>query len=303
MLTIAGVGEALFDIFPNGARKLGGATLNFAVHGHQLLARVNGRGIPVTRIGTDSLGDEVVANLEAYQVPTANVQRDATRPTGQVLVTFCTDGSPNYEILRDVAWDAIEFDSAARGLAPQCGAVCFGTLAQRDPRSAKAIQAFIEAAPADALRLLDINLRQKFYNETLIRRSLELANALKINDTEIDAIAPLLRIKDDLPASLICQFDLRYLILTRGEHGTVIHTENGIFEGDRIAAVPNEDADPVGAGDSCAAACAVGLLLNHAPASVATFANRVGAYVASHPGGTPKLPETLLVKPDCTLPL
>lgn len=302
MLTIAGLGEALFDIFPNGVRKLGGATLNFAVHAHQLLSRVNGRGVPVTRIGMDALGNDVIANLDAFGVPTSNVQWDAARQTGQVVVTFSADGSPNYDILRDVAWDAIEFDAAARELAPRCDAICFGTLAQRDSRSRGAIQAFIEATSPNALRLLDINLRQNFYSEPLIRRSLELANALKINDAEIEVIAKLLNVQDDAPAALIRDFDLRYLILTRGEHGTVIHTETGIFEGDRIAAVPTESADPVGAGDSCAAACAVGLLLNHPPTSVATFANRIGAYVASHPGGTPVLPDSLKVRPDMTLP-
>lgn len=303
MLTIAGIGEALFDVFPNGQRKLGGATLNFSVHAHQLLRNAGGRGMPVTRIGVDALGNEVVANLDSFGIDTAGVQWDAARPTGQVVVSFSADGQPDYDIVTGVAWDAIEFNDEARSLASKCDAVCFGTLAQRDRRSASAIQAFVEASPPKALRLCDINLRQSFFSEALIRRSLELANAAKLNSDELAVITGMLGIGVEEPAfEILARFELNYLILTRGERGTSIYTSAGVFEGERVSAVPAADADPVGAGDACAAACTVGLLLEHPPAAVASFANRVGAFVASQPGGTPRLPNSLLVRRDGALP-
>lgn len=300
MPTIAGIGEALFDVYPDGTRRLGGATLNLAVHAHQLQRRIGGRGIPVTRIGNDSLGRELVATLQSFGCDTSFTQVDPHRPTGQVTVTFDAGGSPGYDILRDVAWDAIDFDESARRLAAACDAVCFGTLAQRDPIALAAIQAFVQAAP-QALRLCDINLRQQYFSTPLIMRCLELATAAKLNDAELAVVCGALDVNgiDDL----IQRFSLDYVILTRGERGTAIHTREAIFEGDRVSYPPARGADPVGAGDACAAAAVVGLLLGHSPAHVATFANQIGAYVAAQPGGTPRLPDELLANQDCTLPV
>src|SRR5438270_6041309 len=61
--TIVGIGEALFDIFPTGARKLGGAPLNFAVHANQLVRALGGRGVAVSRVGTDDLGEGALQRL------------------------------------------------------------------------------------------------------------------------------------------------------------------------------------------------------------------------------------------------
>ena len=44
-LTIVGLGEALFDVFPD-RQILGGAPLNVAVHAHQLASALGGRGFP-----------------------------------------------------------------------------------------------------------------------------------------------------------------------------------------------------------------------------------------------------------------
>ena len=46
-LTVVGIGEALFDCFPEGAL-LGGAPVNLALHADQLLRQVGGRGVVVS---------------------------------------------------------------------------------------------------------------------------------------------------------------------------------------------------------------------------------------------------------------
>ena len=53
-------------------------------------------------------------------------------------------------------------------------------------------------------------------------------------------------------------------------------------------------ADTVGAGDACCASLITGMLLDWPPERTLALANRVGAYVASQPGATPRLPESLL---------
>jgi fructokinase len=305
MPTIVGIGESLFDIYPNGAQHLGGATLNFSVHAHQLQSRIGGHGTTVTRVGSDALGRGILDCLERFGMDTTRVQVDGEHPSGQVLVTISADGHPSYDILEGVAWDAIEFDDVARRLASSCDAVCFGTLAQRAPKSRSSIQQFVEAAP-QAFRLCDINLRQHYFDTPVIQRSLELATAVKLNHEELEVLAGLLRLPGETNgriAALLRDFHLDYIVLTRGERGTAIFTPDQEVDGPPVSYPPSPNADPVGAGDSCAAAVTVGLLMKWPLPDVAHFANHIGAYVASQPGGTPVLPAQLRVNPDCTLPV
>ena len=68
--TIAGIGEILWDMFPDGGR-LGGAPTNFACHCHQLGADA----YPVSCIGTDPLGEETGAQLEKLGVSSRYLQK------------------------------------------------------------------------------------------------------------------------------------------------------------------------------------------------------------------------------------
>ena len=158
-LTVVGLGESLFDVFDD-RQVLGGAPLNEAVHAHQLLAPLGGRGVTVTRVGSDELGHRVLDELQQRQMSVDWVQRDARWPTGRGLVTL-ENGEPTFEIVADVAWDWLEFDAAAAQLAAQCDAVSFGTLGQRCEPARRAIQQFVEHAP-QAIRLFDVNLRQHY---------------------------------------------------------------------------------------------------------------------------------------------
>ena len=65
--TIVAVGEALWDVFPDG-RRPGGAPCNVAFHA----ARLGDRGVIVTRVGEDAAGDELVAFLRERGVDTEN---------------------------------------------------------------------------------------------------------------------------------------------------------------------------------------------------------------------------------------
>ncbi len=95
-------GEVLFDRFPDGERRLGGAPLNVAVH----LAGLGADPLLVSRVGADPAGADVRAALDRHQIDTAGLQLDTQRSTGAVDVRF-TDGEPSFDILNDRAWDAI----------------------------------------------------------------------------------------------------------------------------------------------------------------------------------------------------
>lgn len=293
---IVGLGEALFDIFPDGQR-LGGAPLNVAVHAHQLAAARGGAGVVVSRVGQDALGDEVAAELHRRGMTSDHLQRDPDKDTGKVYVGVDARGQPSFEIVNDVAWDWLQFDFDAEEVAKRCEAVCFGTLAQRNAQSRNTIYRFLDTARR-AIRLFDVNLRQNFYDRAILQRSCELSNAVKLNDQEMPVVAGLLGLPgttaDAHAAALLKRYPLRMVVLTRGEKGTVIHTPSGAVEGEPASYPSVEGADAVGAGDACSAAVLVGAVLRLPLEKVVTLANHAGAYVASQPGATPALPEVII---------
>jgi fructokinase len=111
----------------------------------------------MSAVGADSDGAEIRRILSTKNLPDGHVQTDGEHPTGRVNVTL-HDGKPSYEILGDVAWDFIPFDEVLRRLAGRVDAVCFGSLAQRNAASRKAIHSFLASMCSDSLRVFDINL-------------------------------------------------------------------------------------------------------------------------------------------------
>ena len=144
--TIVGIGELLFDIFPD-RKALGGAPTNFAFHCQQL----GHEAISVSAIGCDALGEEIKAELQARQLPA--ILQETDYPTGTVQVTLSATGSPTYEISEGVAWDHIAFTDELRALAQRTDAACFGSLAQRHEASRTAILSFLKAMPEGSLRI------------------------------------------------------------------------------------------------------------------------------------------------------
>ncbi len=296
--TVVGLGEALFDRFPSGD-VLGGAPLNGAVHVHQLGQRVGGRGVVVTRIGQDTFGQRLIDELHQRDMDTTYVQTDPDHATGMVYVSVDDAGQPDYEIVRDSAWDKLAYDPDTEQLAARCDAVCFGTLAQRDAQARSSIKHFLHDARR-AIRLFDVNLRQNYYDQRLLVSSCENATVIKLNIDELPIVARLLGVGSDNDAtearvqSLRKRYGLKYVALTRGSQGTQLFTENNIHTG----AVPTypavADADSVGAGDACTAGLIIGMLLRKTPDKIVELANHAGAFVASQRGATPTFPDNLL---------
>lgn len=295
---VAGLGEALFDCF--GDREvLGGAPVNFAVHAHQLLSPSGGAAMPLSRIGDDDLGRRLLGELQQRGLSTAAIQVDEQAPTGVVTVEVDAAGQPSYDIRQGAAWDGLEFTPQAAELAARCSAVCFGTLAQRDPRSRAAIRKFLEGAKG-ALKLCDLNLRPPHYDRQVIESSLCLATVLKLSDEELREVSGMLSIgnaaaaPEDQARALCREYSLDALILTRGARGTVIFQGDRCVEGEPVKLPRDDDADSVGAGDACGAAACCALLLGWSLEETVDSANFAGAFVASRRGATPTLPADLI---------
>ncbi len=284
--TFVGIGEILWDLFPDG-KHLGGAVTNFAYHAQML----GGRGIIVSRIGDDELGAELTGKLDSLQLEKAYIQKDAARPTGTVTVELGDRGVPRFIIHENVAWDFIEHTGDLEGLASRADAVCFGSLAQRSPVSRGTIRSFLEMAGADCLRVMDVNLRQAFFNKNILTESFQTADVVKLNDGELSVIAELLEIPGTEPEileTLLGRFSLRLIALTKGENGARLITgeEDSIHPG-----FAGEVADTVGAGDAFTAALTFGMLKGETLNRINEFANRLAAYVCTQKGGTPEVPE------------
>jgi len=294
---VVGIGEALFDCFPHRTI-LGGAPVNFIVHVQQLLGS-NGRAALISRIGHDELGKELERQLKSRGVATEYVQIDERRPTGQVQVRLSASGDPEYEIAENVAWDFMTFEDSLMHLAKHCQAVCFGTLSQRSIASRTVIYRFLEKAK-NSIRLLDVNLRQHYFNTQILESSFMAATVVKLNEEELSTTCTLLSDRvgnaatvDDRAFALRKAFNLDLLALTRGAQGTVLYTREGRVDAEPAAFAAAENADSVGAGDACSAGLVYGLLMQWPIERILDLANRMGAFVASQPGGTPHLPNTL----------
>ena len=287
-LEIAGIGEVLWDVFPEG-EQFGGAPANFACHCRALGAQ----SYVISCVGDDARGERAVEFLQNHGVDTSALAVSDCYETGTVVVTLDSAGQPSYAIKEGVAWDHLPYSDNLDAIARELDAVCFGTLGQRDATSRETIQRFLAATPSRCLRVYDVNLRQSYWTEDVIRGSLTLANVLKLNDEELQVIAPMHDLEgsdETIIRSLLELYGLKLVALTRGSRGSLIITPDAVSE---VAGVEVSIADTVGAGDAFTAAMVTGCLNSWSLEKTNQFANRVAAFVCSKIGAVPELPETV----------
>lgn len=287
---VVGLGEALWDVLPT-ERKLGGAPANFAYH----VARAGLDALVISAVGNDTLGDETLQCFKSKQLE--YIMPRVEFPTGTVQVTVDAAGIPLYEIKRNVAWDHIPLTTEIIEVAKNCKAVCFGSLAQREDESRKTIEKFLDSVPNDCLRIFDINIRQQFYSKQLIENSLKKSDILKINDEELELIAPMLGYGQDFPRNsqlnehqvavaqgIIHDYNLQMVVLTCGVNGSYIITTNEVL----YRPTPKVDVvDTVGAGDSFNGAFVASLLKGKSLEEAHRKAVDTSAFVCTESGAMP----------------
>ncbi len=285
---IVGLGEALWDILPEGA-KLGGAPANFAYHASQF----GHHAVAVSALGNDALGDQTVAEFDKMGLD--YVMPRVAYPTGTVGVELDAEGIPTYDITADVAWDNMPFTAEIESVARNSRAVCFGSLAQRSQVSRETIHRFLDATPDDCLKIFDINLRQNFYTKEIIQASLRRCNILKINDEELVTIGrmfgyPGLDIENKCWL-ILGKYDLDMLVLTCGTNGSYVFApgSKSFQETPKV-----EVADTVGAGDSFTGSFVAAVLAGMPIPEAHRLAVTTSAFVCTQKGAMPKLPDQLI---------
>ena len=282
---ILAIGEILWDVF-QGAEILGGAPLNFSV----AIQRLGNPVALLSAVGQDARGTRALDSMAALGLSTEFVQTPPNRATGTAVVTTDAQGNASYFIQRPAAFDQVELSEArlAALTALHPSWLYFGTLAQTDPSNEATLQRILERIPT--LRCFyDMNLRDGHWNLPLVQRLSSLAAILKLNDHEAEILFALTHPGEPFSLEGFCRswsqtYGIETICVTLGGAGCAIFRNDTLlrFEGFTV-----QVADTVGAGDAFAAAFLHGYGLAWPAPEIATFANALGALVASRPGATP----------------
>ncbi|HEY5707030.1 MAG TPA: carbohydrate kinase [Terrimicrobiaceae bacterium] len=276
-------GEILWDCLPRGLFP-GGAPINVAYH----LQKLGVTAYPVTAVGADFLGQELIRRLKQWGLDPRFVNVLPGKQTGVVRAHIEPDRSAKYEIVEDVAWDWIEPDEEVFEMAERGASLLFGTLAQRSEHNRKQLSAVLEKVDG-GLRIYDVNLRPPFDEASLIKHLAGNADLIKLNDEELEVVThglfPTLPL-DKAAREYAAQVGCERLCITAGARGAAL------LEGGRwhwVDGRPVVVRDTVGAGDSFLAALIHGLVgpIKRTPLEILTRACRLGEFIASSDGATP----------------
>lgn len=274
------VGEILVDEFP-GYSRVGGAPFNFALHLHRF-------GLPVrfiSRVGNDDNGKRVLDFVSSSGLPAGDIQVDPDYPTGRVKVTLDEAGVPNFDIIKNTAYDRVKTEGLQAG---KPGMIYYGTLIQRTAAAFDRVQGLLKAHTDGCRTFCDINLRSGCYSRETVRASMLRADILKLSADEAAEIAGMTGLPpapEALAEALFDQYGVKTLILTRGAEGSDWFSP-GYHR--RVSPPPLASvADTVGAGDAFAAAAAFGILRGAEPDKILRTASSFAAAVCQIEGAVP----------------
>ena len=270
-------GEVLVDQFPDGSRILGGAPFNVAWH----LQAFGQAPQFISRIGNDADGRQIEQAMQQWGLDCRWLQHDSSYPTGAVSVSL-DHGQPQFNILPQQAYDFIDVSQ----LPSHSGDWLYhGSLALRHAVSAQALAQLKQQHGGQIL--IDVNLRQPWWQAETLHDYLAAADWLKLNQDELTALQPQSATVAAAMQALITRYDLSGVVVTLGEHGAQALSASG----EHYQVVPSQTVtviDTVGAGDAFAAVLLLGLqqhwplptLLERAQAFASALVGQRGATVA-----------------------
>ena len=283
-MKIISLGEVLWDIVP-GAGHLGGAPFNFALHARNLGHEV----CFVSAVGNDRHGRQALERMEEAGLSTRFVRR-ISDPTGTVTVKLDRASGPQYLIHRPAAYDfpaldPVEFHAL---LTPPPQWIYFGTLQQMSVPAHELTMRLLCTSSAPR-HFYDVNLRANSSTPELVRTLARHAHVLKLSEQELQAMQEIGGIssssREEFCRDCARIFDLEAVCVTRGPAGCALLLNDEFLE---VPGFRVHVADTIGAGDAFSAALVHGIGSGWPALQIADFANRVGALVASRPGGTPR---------------
>ena len=282
---IAAFGEVLWDLLPD-ASVLGGAPFNFTYRINSL----GNEGVMISAVGEDALGEKALKTISELKISDRYIQIIPEYPTGTVNVFFDEFKNPDYEIIKDVAYDFVTFNENIEKLVSQVDCICFGTLAQRHSVSKKTLQRLLHDFRGK-YRFYDLNLRKDCYSTENIITSLKNADILKLNKQEANEVNDLFHLEKnglvEICMELINSYQLQYCVVTLEEYGSLAVSASG-----EVVYNPGfkvKLTDPLGAGDAFSAGFLDALLRGKSLKEASESGNQLGALVATKKGATQKI--------------
>ena len=282
MISIVCFGEVLWDLYPD-KKIIGGAPFNVFSRLHNLGNNVDF----ISSIGNDKLGNEILEHFNQNNYSNKFLNIDEKYETGSVIITL-KNGEPSYKILSNVAWDFIPLKANYDEILSDLDILVYGSLASRNIGSFKTLK---ELTKQSKFNILDLNIRESYYDFEKVSYLVNSADFLKVNLEELELINQLFKFNisgtQNLIFKILKQFDLKYVCVTNGE------IESMIYDGKNFEIAKSfkvDSIDNVGAGDNFLAALIDELLIkkNNLKSSL-RIASAYGAITTTKNGAVPKI--------------
>lgn len=276
-------GEMLWDCLPTGP-VAGGAPMNVALNLHQLGLQSR----LISAVGADQDGQNLLDFLKSFDLPLDLIQTKKDKETSKVLVDTSDPENIKYTIVSPVAWDYIEWSEDLDKAVEEADAFVFGTLGVRNNESLKTL---LQLLYHPTLRIFDANLRPPFYDFEVIETLLGFADILKINEDELEVFADYFKTEptiEGLCTYLDQHFPMEIICITRGAKGAVLYQKGRLIEHPGYQV---KFQDSIGAGDAFLSGFVKTYLEERAPEEILDFACKLGGFVATQKGGTPRYRE------------
>jgi fructokinase len=242
----------------------------------------------ISALGADELGEQAEEMIVALDLDTRFLQTTSRFPTGTAQVQIGHGGVTQFTIPRPAAYDAVNLSAHDLELLQEDGDgwLYYGTLFASTDQGKSVLHQILHALRG-AAKFYDLNLRSGFDSPELVSELLQSADVVKLNEEELQRVHE----SSGLPLKVeaFCRegssrYGWQAVGVTLGDRGCAVLAGGHYAE---AAVHPVNVVDTVGAGDAFAAAFMHGLSLNWPAAEIASFANRVGALVASRHGAIP----------------
>lgn len=282
-MKVVAVGEFLWDIVES-QEHLGGAPFNVLVHS----IRLGNQGILISAVGNEERGKRALKIANQLNVRAEYIKILPSKSTGVAIVKLDSEGVPSFILKRPAAYDYASLSlcelKQINDWAPDW--LYFGTLYQCFPDGLQ-LQLQLMSALKNIRMFYDVNLRPNSYSDDLIRSSLSQANIVKMNLEEVNVICTAIGARySSLQAfceECTSRFDLDVICITAGADGCFVFSRNSFMH---VPGYKAKVADTVGAGDAFSAAFMHKYHQGCSAFESASFANRLGAVVASKHGPT-----------------
>lgn len=274
-------GEVLFDHFPDGQRRLGGAPFNVARH----LQAMGHAPMFISRVGDDPQAQEINKAMQQWQMNCAGLQTDSSHPTGRVQVSL-ENNEPSYDIVADCAYDFI--DAQLIPSISKNGLLYHGSLALRNAASRNALATIKQRFNGTVF--LDVNLRDPWWSKQTLLQDIAEADWVKLNFDEFKQLGLAEQELESAAKHCLQKFDLDGIIITQGEAGALAVTHAG--EVVQVTPKPvDQIIDCVGAGDAFTSVIIAGLISRWPLVDTMQRGQQLASAIVTIRGALPESPD------------